>query len=403
LVFHRQGDPATPNSEIEMSPDGAHTVFRSGDAIPIENIVEAHRGLVNSTRPVALRLRIAKGLLPAAIEDLVPTLAFLYHDEEAEVRRAARDTLRTMPPDQIEPVVKELSDRWVIDTMARVLPLDSSLLPELAVNRHTDDATLVHLAGSGNRATCDVIGRNARRALEHTAIIEALFFNPRATQGTVQALIELAVRENVDLDHMPGFRETKAAILGERGARDDSGDTGLDDIEFLSAMEFAFDDNFDDKGEEGEAEEEDGRRLNLQTMLLSMSVAQKIRLALVGDANARKLLVRDPKKMVSSSVLKSPRITDGEIRSYAGKKELSEDVIATIARNRAWTRDYGVRKALIYNPKCPQSMALSFLRSMVDSDVKTISKHRDVPGVVSRAAKRILEKKAEARNRRRKK
>ena len=379
-----------------MSPEGTHVNFRSGDAIPVASLVERHQPLVDGSRPKDLRLRIAKGLLPAAIEDLVPTVCFLSHDPDREVRQAARDTISTMPDDQLLPVIQTLADNHVLDAISRILSPMSALVPEVAVNRHTHDATLVYLAGAGSRATCDVIGRNAARALSYTPIVEALFFNPRATQGTVQALLELAVRENVDLDHMPGFRETKAALLGERGARDDGDGTGLDDLEFLSAMEFAFDDSFGDISEE----DQETRKMNLQTAILSMSVAQKIRLALVGDSNARKLLIRDPKKMVSLAVLKSPRLTDGEVRNFASKKELPEDVVATIARNRTWTRDYGTRKALLFNPKCPQSMSLNFLRSMVEADVKMISKHRDVPGVIRRAAKRMIEQKEQAKRRR---
>lgn len=383
-----------------MSPDGTQVAFRTGDQIPLEDLYEQHRDLVIPSRPADLRLRIAKGLLPAAIEDLIPTLAYLTNDPAPEVRRAARETLRTMPDDQLVPVLSDTENLYVLDALARSLPPDSPLVPEIGVNRHTHNATLVHLAGTGNRQTCDVVGRNARRALEHTPIIEALFFNQKASQGTVQGLLELAVREEVDLDHMPGFRETKAAILGERGARDDVEGAGLDDIDFLSAMEFAFDDALL-AGEEA-AEEGGGRALNLQTAILSMSVAQKIRLALVGDANARKLLIRDPKKMVSLAVLKSPRLTDGEVRLFAAKKELAEDVLAHIARNKTYTRDYGVRKALIFNPKCPQALSLGFLRSMVESDIKNISKHRDVPGVIRRAAKRIIDKKADAKKNRNK-
>lgn len=381
-----------------MSPDTTTMPFRSGDQVPPQSLVEQHRGLVQPERPKDLRLRIAKGLLPAAIADLVPTLCFLTQDSESEVRRAARETLSTMPDDQMGPVVSSVQDQHVIDTLCRVLSPRSPHVPELAVNRWTHDATLVYLAGSGSRQTCDVIGRNAARALGFTPIIEALYFNPRASHGTVQGLLELAVREQIDLDHMPGFRETKAALMGARGARDDVAGAGLNDIEFISAMELAFDDALS-KAEGGEAEEEEGRKLNLQAALMNMSVAQKIRLALVGDANARKLLIRDPKKMVALAVLKSPRLTDGEVRIFATKKELGEEVVATIARNRAWTRDYATRKALLCNPKCPQSMALSFLRSMVEADKKMLSKHRDVPTMIRRAAKREIDKKEQARRR----
>ncbi len=379
-----------------MSPDTSQLRFRSGDRIPVEALNAQHRPLVDATRPIALRMRIAQGLLPAAFEDLVATVAFLTHDPEREVALLAGATLRDMPEDQLMGVVRTGDNAWVLDTLARTFDAESALVPELAVNRHTDDATLVHLAGSGGRRTCDVIGRNAARALAHTPIIEGLFFNPRASQGVVQGLLELAVREQVDLDHMPGFRETRMALLGEAGGLGGGDAGGLDDIDFMSAMELAFDDGMFG-GLTEETEEGEERKKNLQTALLSMSVAQKIRLALVGDANARKLLIRDPKKLVSLAVLKSPRVTDGEIRMFASKKEIAEDIIATIARIRSWTRDYGTRKALIYNPKCPQAIALSFLRTLVANDIKTISKHRDVPGVVRRAAKRMIEKKQKKR------
>lgn len=378
-----------------MSPDGTQVSFRSGQQVPVEQLTESHRSLVGPECPIDQRLRIAKGLLPAAIEDLIPTLCFLTQEANGGVRTAARETIRTMPDDQITPVIKSVENIYVIDSLARVMAPENPLVTELAVNRFTDDSTLVFLAGNGSRRTCDVIGRNAQRALSYTPIVEALFFNPRATHGTVQALLELAVRENLDLDHMPGYRETKAALLGERGATDDIVGSGLDELEFLSAMEFAFDDALGIKAEEGE--EKSGRKVNLQTAIMSMSVAQKIRLSLVGDANARKLLVRDPKKMVAMAVLKSPRLTDGEVRIFATKKELGEEVVAMIARNRSWTRDYQVRKALVFNPKCPQALALGFLRSMVESDIKMLSKHRDVPGIIRRAAKRIIDQKVKAR------
>jgi hypothetical protein len=381
--------------EHKMSPDGAPISFRSGQQVPVEQLTERHRPLVDPSRPIDFRLRIAKGLLPAAVEDLIPTLCFLTQDPNGGVRSAACDTIRTMPDDQLIPVIQSIANIYVIDGLARTLLAENPLIPELAVNRYTHDSTLVFLAGNGSRRTCDVIGRNAQRALGHTPIVEALFFNPRASQGTVQELLELAVREDIDLDHMPGFRETKAALLGEHGARDDKTGTELDELEFLSAMEFAFDDELGTKA--ADVEENSGRKVNLQTAIMSMSVAQKIRLSLVGDANARKLLVRDPKKMVAMAVLKSPRLTDGEVRIFATKKELAEEVVATIARNRSWTRDYQVRKALLFNPKCPQSMALAFLRSMVESDIKMIAKHRDVPGGIRRAAKRIIDQKVKAK------
>ncbi|MCO4762685.1 MAG: hypothetical protein KC502_14325 [Myxococcales bacterium] len=376
--------------------------FVSGGPMPLSSVVEQHRQFLSPDRPAALRERIAKGLLPSSFDDLVPTLAFLLHDAEKTVREAAAETLSTAPEDELERVIKAATDIAVLDTLGR--RIKAGVVPRfVALNRETHTETLVYLAGAGDKTVCDIVGRNAQRALRHPAMIEALFFNPKAPQGVVQHLLELAVRENLALDHMPGYREIRAALLGEHGAEEDDDGSALSDIEFISAMDMVLDFDADlVTGGDAHDEQEEVNR-NLQAMVASMSVAQKIRLALVGDANARKLLIRDPKKMVSSAVLKSPRLTDGEVKKYAMNKSLGDDVIAQIARNKQWTRDYSVRKALVMNPKTPLSISMTFLRTLSQKDIKTVSKSREVTGAVARQAKSHLAKLDQAKRRKNKK
>ena len=368
-----------------------------GQPVAIESVVEAHRNLVDPSRPVALRLRVAKGLLPSTMGDLVPTLAYLRHDADREVREAVRGTLSGMPADELVSVVSELTDASVLDTLARALPSDVEATMRVATNRATGDASLLYLAGVGGSQLCTTIGRNEVRCLAQPALIEALFFNPKAPQGVVQNLMELAVRQDLALDHMPGYIETRSALLGERRFEQDDA-PGLDEIEFLTAVELAFDDAV--KGD-GDGDGEYQTR-NLATMIGRMSVSQKIRLALVGDAGARKLLVRDPKKNVALAVLKSPRLTESEVKSFASNKSLAEEVIGQIARRRSWTREYSIRLALILNPKTPLPFAMGFLRTMNKRDMKMISKNRDVSQVVARQAQRVLtvEERAKKRKRR---
>ena len=378
---------------VQISP----APLKGGEAIPLDLVVDAHRNLVQLDRPVALRLRIAKGLLPSTMEDLVPTLAYLRHDADREVRSAATETLSTMPGEELAAVVGALHSPHILDTLARTLPHDIEPTMRVATNRNTADPTLLYLCGVGGVRLCDTIGRNAVRCLARPPLIEALFFNPRAPQGVVQNLMELAVREDLPLDHMPGYAETRSALLGERRFQEDDG-PGLGEIDFLTAMEFAF----DDVGAKEEEEEEGYQTRNLATLIGRMTVAQKIRLALVGDAGSRKLLIRDPKKMVALAVLKSPRLTDGEIKAFCTNKALADEVISTIARRRAWTRDYRIRKALLMNPKTPVGFAMSFLRSMNKADIRMLAKSRDAPPVVARQAQRILSTAEAARRRKRK-
>lgn len=367
--------------------------------VPIEALVEAHKPLLD--RPTPVRVRIAKGLLPAAPDDLVPTITLLAHAEEPEVRSAARETLATMPPETMREVVRGKLHPAVLDTIARSVGIEHPALSEIVVHRSTADTTLIFLAGAGNSVVCTDIARNAVRCLAEPSIIEALFFNPKAPPGQVQNLLEFAVRQNAELDHIPGFIETRAAILGERGAEDE-GKAGLSEVEFLTALQLAgVKDVMTPEEialiEKGEEVPDDVSTASLQALIQRMSVSQKIRLALVGDANARKLLIRDPKKMVSLAVLKSPRLTEPEVRMFATNKALAEEIFVQIARNKFWTRDYGVRKSLVLNPKCPQPLSMGFLRTLQARDIKEVSKSRDVSGVIARAAKRILDQAEEAK------
>jgi hypothetical protein len=372
--------------------------------VRVDALVEAHRPLVDPARPASIRLRVAKGLLPATIEDLVPTLTYLAGAEDDAIATAARETLCSMPSAQLAAVCRSSTSSSVLDALARILPDSHEALPEVTVSRVVADATLIHLAGIGGARICDQIARNTVRCLAQPSIVEALFFNPKAPPGQVQNLLEFAVREGADLEHIPGYIEMRAAILGERGAEKDNA-PGLSDIEFLTAVSLSggraglTDEQLEAiegrEGEEGEDDDDQGG--SLQALISRMSVAQKIRLALVGDANARKLLIRDPKKMVALAVLKSPRVTDGEVRMFAQNKSLGEEILTQICRNKSWTRDYGVRKSLVLNPKTPIAMSMGFLRTLTARDIKEVSKSRDVSSVIARQAKRILDQQEQAR------
>jgi hypothetical protein len=92
-----------------------------------------------------------------------------------------------------------------------------------------------------------------------------------------------------------------------------------------------------------------------------MTPSQKIKLALTGAKDARGLLIRESSKIIAQSVLANPRITIGEVESFARSPNLSEDVIRKIGTNAEWTRKNTVVTALVYNPKTPVSISLGFM------------------------------------------
>ena len=361
--------------------------FQSGSPLPIESIAPQLRPLALRTSPHAVRDRISRGMVPAPPDILVPALVYLLQDPEEIIRKGARDTLLAMPTSLLLPVVQAAADPGVLDGLARVLYKSDEACRVIALNAATADDTIRYLAGVAASATCETIGRNQVRAMRYPAIVEAIYLNPRAGHGVVQALLDLAVRSALPLEHMPGFREAKALLLGEE--KDDTAGGGLSDMEFASALLMAA--GQDAPAAAAPVEVPDEKKVStLQSLIQRMSVSQKVRMASVGDASVRKLLIRDPKKIVAFAVLRSPRLTEGEVTNFAGNKALSEDIISMIARNRVWTKDYATRRALVFNPKTPLPVSLGYLRSMHAKDLKDASISRDINGTVQRAAKRMI-------------
>ena len=65
-------------------------------------------------------------------------------------------------------------------------------------------------------------------------------------------------------------------------------------------------------------------------------MARKIKMAMMGDKEWRLLLIKDTNKLVSTAVLKNPRLTDPEVLAIAKSIELSEEIIRLICMNKEW-------------------------------------------------------------------
>lgn len=143
--------------------------------------------------------------------------------------------------------------------------------------------------------------------------------------------------------------------------------------------------------EEAEAEpdeDENTDRLGAAQKLAKMTFPQRLKAAVKGTREMRAILIRDPNKMIASSVLSSPKVSEPEIAGFAKMQNVSEDVLRIIAANRAWTKNYTVVLALTKNPKTPMAMSLNFLNRLTNKDVAMISVDRNVPEALRIAARK---------------
>ena len=80
----------------------------------------------------------------------------------------------------------------------------------------------------------------------------------------------------------------------------------------------------------------------------------------------------------------------GRSKAFAKMANVTEDVLRSIAQNRAWAKNYGVALGLTRNPKTPVALSLTLLHRLVERDVKAIAADRNVPEPLRLAARKKL-------------
>ena len=346
---------------------------------------EAER-YVRRDAPVEVRRLAASGSLPFPPVELATVLFALTHDPDDQVKARARESLETLPDAVCDAVLSGETHPALLAYLAHANRDHGARLERLALNPATDDRTFAYLASVPHKRVVEIVANNQTRLLRCPEIAEALGENPLTGRSTIDRVLAFL-----------GF-EKPAAEVSEEGPEESL--PPLDEITDESAAAalraFLGDDGTDfarDLLEEREGELDPEAEGNLFALIQKMSVMQKIKLARMGNKEARGLLVRDRNKLVATAAIRSPRITENEIESLAKARNASDEVIRVIANNREWTRNYRVKLGLATNPKCPVAMAIKFLNFLHERELRTIMKSKDVPSAVSTNARRLLSKK----------
>jgi hypothetical protein len=98
------------------------------------------------------------------------------------------------------------------------------------------------------------------------------------------------------------------------------------------------------------------------------------------------ILVRDGSKVVNGAVLASPKISDQEVETIAAMKNVQENVLRTLARNRKFIKSYSVVKALVNNPRTPIDLSLPLMKNLLVNDLKALSMNKNVPETLKKLA-----------------
>ena len=319
----------------------------------------------------------------------------LAHDPDAGVRETAVRTAAGLP-DRISSVALRAEGLAgpVLDWLADRHAGNDASLELVLLNPSTPDDTVARLAAVVSQRLTELVRQNELRLLRHEGIIRGLCANPAALASTLDGACDFCVRNGLTLLDEPRLVEAHRRVHGVdprlRPAQPHETAAGL-------LAEYA-EELARDGGEAAPVpgDDQSTRRLTMTQRIGRMSVAEKIKLATLGNKEARGLLVRDANRLVSLAAATSPRITEGEILTLATSRTVNAEVLRYIYSNREFLKSYAVKSALVKNPKVPLPTALKMMYTLQERDIRELARDRNVSNTIQAQAKALLMKKEQA-------
>jgi len=136
------------------------------------------------------------------------------------------------------------------------------------------------------------------------------------------------------------------------------------------------------------------KRVTVLQKVARLNVGQRIKLGFIGNKEERAILIRDTARLVQNAVLQSPKLTDAEVESFAGAKNLTENVFREINRHRRFLKLYPVVRNMVNNPKCPLDISLTLIKTLMVHDLKSLRHSKSVPDTIRKVAAKLYQEKA---------
>lgn len=139
----------------------------------------------------------------------------------------------------------------------------------------------------------------------------------------------------------------------------------------------------------------EGEEVNLSVAkrIARLRTNQKIMLAIKGGKEERTILIRESNRLIQENVMRNGRITEGEVAFIANMRTINDGVLRIITMNREWMKKYTIVKAIVCNPRTPIALAMSNLKRINEFDMKLMQRDKNIPEVLRREAKRVLDAK----------
>ena len=377
--------------------------------------------------PVSVMRSAAKGALPIPADEMLEVLVYLTQNplfgQDARMTLAGWDAQSAM-----EVLGKDTATPEVLLYYWQAENRRPGLMPTLIENRAIPDSLLMELADTASRETVKMMLASAR-ACSSPGVVEALLGNEYVTPAEAQELrgvgsdaknvppqpeetlqefevtpeaaaalqafeqehaSEIAIAEDkpfeLTKEEEPAPVPASAGPASTENAEIPQAETAPKDAAPAAPLAAALDaDDFD-------ANEQ--KRITVLQKIGKLNVGQRIKLGFIGGREDRAILIRDTARLVQNAVLNSPKLTDAEVESFAGAKNLQENVFREIARQRRFLKLYPVVRNLTNNPKCPLDISLTLIKTLMVYDLKSLRHNKNVPDTIRKVAAKLYTEKA---------
>ena len=174
---------------------------------------------------------------------------------------------------------------------------------------------------------------NQQQLISAPALIEALYKNRNTRMSTADRLIELARTPRRRTYGDPQLQRARGRREGAADRRTNRGAPSCRRPLCRGAREDADREAIVQDEEEG-TEEVEEEFVPLLAKIQRMTMGEKLRLAMLGNAAARSILIRDPNKLVSKATIAAPAVNENEAKNIAHSREVHEDVLRYIAKKK---------------------------------------------------------------------
>lgn len=356
--------------------------------------------------PKQKRLMAAEGAVPIPPRELAMVLFALFLDDDENVSEAAQNSISSIEEEIMGSI---LSDRETFPEFIHYISRTTDKEPyleKIILNPAANDLTIATLAGKiTNHYLLDIIANNHIRLMRSEKIFESLSMNPALAHSTLDKIVSFlslhfgkelkAARPNLNDSEMDIDDNLEEQIDAQ--LEDESISSFFDDIELN--VELSTDDPEDNPEDfsgidleelENMADDSEStkKKKSMYALIKAMGIPEKVKLAMLGNKEARYFLAREPIAVITKTLLKNPRITESEILEIVSNPTIDQEIFRLISLEKKWMKNYSVKLTMVNNPKTPTHIGIQLVGHLRKDDVKALLRNKNLPGIISYAARK---------------